>query len=438
MLTLRTATSPATREGMTLPELSRVNTRRHLDLNQAAYAGNTAIVLAAGINGLGVARILSRAGVRVIACYFDASDPIRYSSAPERKHFVPDIDDHEALVALLARYGGEQAVVMSCSDMHADFLSRYRDRLERLGLVIAGPPGTLAEMLNDKAVELDLVRGLNVKVPRSVARISHDPDELLAALRMPIIIKPRSHLHLALISGKNVVARTRRDVEHFLQEHRAVLDGFVAQEIVEGPDEALWVCNCCFGTDSELLTAFTFQRIRTSPAHFGVTSFAVGRNNQAIKKLCTVIGKQLAYVGPAMFEFKYDADDDTYCYLEINPRFGMCDAFSSLSGVNNALTAFHVAQGGDPEPCPERQVDGVVFLNLYADLYARYVDGEPIGAVLRSYWATRRAPHSWAFFDASDPRPFLHALWKSAGYTVRALGRKVSRALLPGPRRGGT
>jgi predicted ATP-grasp superfamily ATP-dependent carboligase len=390
----------------------------------------TAIVLCAGFTGLGAVRALSRRGVRVVAVYSEEGSPVHSSSVPHRKHRLADDSDDDALISLLALYADDRAVVLSCSDAGADFLSRQRDRLLSLGLYPAGPTGQLSELLNDKATELARMQGMPVTLPRSLVRLPGDIDELLKSLSLPIIIKPRSYRHVQLIRAKNFIAANRAALEGFMREQRDNLDAFVAQEIVPGPDEMLWVCNCCFGNDGTLLSAFTFQRIRTSPPHFGVTSFAVGRNNRVVKRQCAMIGKALGYSGPAMMEFKYDVGRDVYCYIETNPRIGMCNVLDEMSGVDNVYVACQVARGTEPEARADHQIDGVVFISAYDDLYSRYKNGESFRSIVRAYWETRHAPHAWAYYDPRDPIPFVHATWESAREITGALGRKAAAVLL--------
>jgi D-aspartate ligase len=255
---------------------------------------DTAVVLCTGINALGVIRALARRHVRVVAVYFEHTSPVRFSRAAGRKHRFTAPPDDATLLGLLAPYGSDHAVVLACSDHHADFLSRCRSQLLALGLQPAGPSAQLTEVLNDKARELELMMTMPVTLPTSLVHLPGNVDELLSRLKLPIIVKPRSHRQAHLLPTKNVILRSRSDAERFVEECHDVLAGFVAQEVIAGPDEALWVCNCCFDANGDLISAFTFQRIRTSPSHFGVTSFAIGRNNEAIKQQCAAIGKALA------------------------------------------------------------------------------------------------------------------------------------------------
>src|SRR5206468_2536119 len=94
-------------------------------------------------------------------------------------------------------------------------------------------------------------------------------------------------------------------------------------------------------------------------------------------ELAGALGRALRYTGPADLDFKFDERDGSYRYLELNPRLGMCNHFAARCGVNVALDAYRVAQGLPPAVVGGSQKDGVLYVNLFDDLYSRLKDGEP-------------------------------------------------------------
>lgn len=357
-----------------------------------------------------------------------------YSRHAAERHLLDAHADDAAVLGVLTGYAGTGAVILACSDGWADFLSRQRIALEALGLHVVAPPGHVSEQLNDKATELELMSQVGVTLPRSLTRLSSDATEMMSALGDEIIIKPRSYAHASKITTKNVITRDNASLAAFIHSHREHLDSFVAQEIIHGPDESVWVCNCCFGEHGQLLSAFSFQRIRMSPPHFGVTTFAIGRFNQELVDACALIGRALKYVGPAMIEFKHNAVTGEYAYIETNPRIGMCNILDTRSDVNNVAAAYFVAIGDETRAAMPKQSDGVYFLNVYGDLYSRFSDGEAATAIFGSYMRTIGARHAWAYFDAGDPWPWLRATGSTFKEVSAAVGRRVRRMVLGGAR----
>ena len=236
------------------------------------------------------------------------------------------------------------AVVIPTSDTGVALLSRLRPDLPDDVRVVA-PPKSVGELLVDKRRELERILGLGASAPRSVLHLPGTAGELLQQLSLPVILKPVLFEDSRIIGAKNLTARSPDELEIAYARMQGRADRFIAQEIVPGDDSQLWVCNVTFDRSHRLVSAFSFQRLRTSPAHFGVTSSAVSRRNDAVIARVESIGRELGYVGPAMFEFKQHPATGEYLYIEINPRIGMCNWFDTRCGVNNVLAAYRVATG---------------------------------------------------------------------------------------------
>jgi predicted ATP-grasp superfamily ATP-dependent carboligase len=108
-----------------------------------------------------------------------------------------------------------------------------------------------------------------------------------------------------------------------------------------------------------------------------------------------------------MIEFKHDSRTDRYCYIETNPRIGMCNILDTTSGVNNVAAAVRFALGDTDTAQPVGQRDGVHYLNVYGDLDSRIGDGESILDIARSYLTTLGAPRAWAYWSWHDPQPWI-------------------------------
>jgi D-aspartate ligase len=391
--------------------------------NEASGAG---VVLSAGSNGLGAVRSLDEAGVATVVVALDEREPALLSRFPARKLVVAtSLDEDAPLCDALLSFGGGGEVLVPTSDKFVAFLGRNRARLSER-FAVALPPDDLAARLIDKSVETALIEGLGVPIPRTCQDLPAQPEALLAALALPVIVKPRSFRSASLL-GKNRILRTIADVERLYAEHGASLGQLLAQEVIPGPDETLWVCNCTFDRDHELASAFVFQRLRTCPAHYGVTSYALSQSNDAVLDLVRRIGRGLRYVGPAMVEFKHDRRDDTYRYIELNPRIGMCNYFDTRCGVNNVLNAYRIARGEEPVRAVGAQRDGVVYLSPYEDLYARYKDGEPITRALRHYVSNLGKPHVDVHLHTSDMRPWAVLAMRDLRAIARGMSRKALR-----------
>jgi len=374
----------------------------------------TAVVLCEGPGGLGVVRALHRHGVPTIAIAQERGAPVLSSRFPRRKIRVSatplgTFDDRQRSV--LAGLGEERPVLIPTSDRLAAFMLRYRDELAaRFDFCL--PDGRLVDLLNDKAEETRLIASLGIPVPRTVQALPARWSELEQALGLPMIIKPRSFEHKGCLGRKNLVLRERAELQALYERHRDDLSVLIAQEVIPGPDETLWLCSATFNQRHELVEGLVKRKIRMSPPHFGVCSFAVSASNPEVLGLAARLGSGLRYTGHAALEFKWDHRDGLYKYIELNPRTPASVALDEASGVPTVWNTYRVARGEDVVPVAPRQRDGVVYLKLPEDLYNRLKDGETPAGILRHYLGWVFHKRVGAHFAWHDPLPGVVHIWR--------------------------
>lgn len=402
-------------------------------LPERAAPPPTAVVLCAGRGGLGAVRALHKHGVPTVAIAFDPQDPVLDSRIPIRKLCLPAeppevFEDH--LRAVLREPQDRRQALIPTSDQASSFIRKYRDELAAdFGFCL--PDGRLVDALNDKAEETRLIASLGIPVPRTAQPLPTSCSELERIVGLPVIVKPRSFEHKHRLSRKNVVLRTRGELEAFYESHGDALDVLIAQEVVPGADDTLWLCSGTFNRRHEFVEGLVKRKIRMSPPHFGVCSFAVSASNPEVLELTARLGSRLRYTGHVSVEFKWDHRERLYKYIELNPRLPASVALDEASGVPTVWNTYRVALGEDVEAVAPRQRDGVVYLMPLDDAYNRLKDGESLGAILRHYLAwglhKRVGPH----FAWNDPWPGIVHIWtffrKPAASRLRRFGTAAAR-----------
>lgn len=382
------------------------------------------VVLAAGPNGLGVLRSLYLKGIRVTCVTRSESDISNFSRLPKQKHILTNSNNEQQQVELKALLLACPAgsIVLPTSDWFVSFLSHNSAELsERLKFIL--PSEQTVDILIDKAMETQIVGNI-LPIPKTEQTLSNS-EQLKAKLGLPIIIKPRSHEHMVL-GKKNITLTTDAELDDFFKQYGNVLEHLIAQEIIIGPDSEQWVCNCVFDKNSNLVQAFTFNRLSLSPAHYGVTSYARSKYNKEIIQHTEKLGKHLNYVGPAMVEFKRDGRDNLYKYIELNPRLGMCNFFDTSCGINNAYATCEVIAGINSATKPQ-MLNDVMFLSFYEDCYAKRKDGQTLRTIFSTYLKNVPARHVFIFFVWWDPYPALRLSLLQLFALFRSLHRKLTR-----------
>lgn len=383
------------------------------------------VVLAASANGLGAVRSLHDKNLEIAIIVRSELDPSMFSRYPVSKQVLKtnlDISPEQQLVnMLLAMPAG--VVVIPTSDWFVSILDSHR------ALLLAHcrysiPSQKITNILIDKSIETKIV-GEIVPIPKTIQSIE-SAAQLEQELGFPIIIKPRSHEHMVL-KAKNIIVQNTLQLEAFFEAFGDKLEHIVAQEVILGADSQQWVCNCFFDKESNLIQAFTFNRLRLSPSHYGVTSFARSQFNPAVIDLVKELGSALSYVGPAMVEFKFDTKDDTYKYIEINPRLGLCNYFDAQCGINNAYAYYQLSIGEEFSTLIPTMQDNVYFISAYEDWFSRLQDGENLTSILKDYLAIIPRKKVYIYFNWQDPMPGIRLAFKQLQAIAKSLIKRVTK-----------
>jgi D-aspartate ligase len=350
------------------------------------------------------------ANVPTVVVMMDPWEPVR-ASRYGRKILVPRSSDTDAAILdVLAGIDGEpRPVLIPTSDHLTYFVSKHRATLEtRFRCCI--PPDSAIHTVLDKAKDTQLFQGTGIPLPRTVQALPSSPADLIRELGLPLIVKPRTFVDKENLGWRNVIVRSLADAESFYRENRARFGSVIAQELIPGPDDTLWESICLFNDASEIARAFTFRKLSTMPAHYGATARGISERNQALVDLSATIGKRLGYVGIGDIDWKYDARDGQYKYLELNPRLGLCHYFGTRCGINLTLDAYRMACG-ETLPTGSAQVDGRRFLAVLEEIGARLQSGDSFFAVSRGLLTALASWPVGAYFAADDvlPGPFAVA-----------------------------
>lgn len=383
----------------------------------------SALVLGVGPTGLGAIRGLAKAGITVDLIAYTPKDVALKSRLVRRRSWLGPSDKETQLLHLLTNWPESKQVLIPTSDWYVSFLEKYKTQLQQKFHFVL-PPDALSEHFIDKKLELDLVSPW-VALPESISAPTAEPGDILQKLRLPLIIKPRSHC-MNTLGKKNQVIHSEEELRDFCTHFSSKMDTFVIQEVIPGGDDHLWVCNCTFDKNSELVQAFTFKRLRLTPPHFGVTCFAISQTRNDVIEQVRALGKGLKYTGPAMVEFKFDARDNSYRYIELNPRLGMCNYFDTQAGQNNVAAAFCVSLD-KPVISQVQQKDGLWFASVYEDIYSRYRDKYSFFATFRDYVKALKEGVVFIYFCKEDPLPAFWLAKEQIKTLINTLFAKFSK-----------
>jgi len=401
-----------------------------------------AFVLGMGVNGLGVARGLGEAGVRVTGVAVAGWAPEFFSRYCERLVCAsPDAEPERVLELLLAEGArlDRPAVLLPASDAFVRLMSRHRAELQRWFL-FALPPPSVVEGLADKWLQHQMAVRAGIPCPRtfhpgSMAEVARIKDQI----DYPAFLKPCvSHLWAPIFGTKGFRIDGPSDLEGRLAEIAPSGLDVIIQAVVPGPNTNHYIVSAYFDDSNRPLALFTQRKIRQYPTDFGLGALIESVRAPDAEELGARLLERLHYRGMACIEFKRDARTGELTLIEVNPRLGLKNIHGTRCGVNFPLLAYLDLTGQKPASVTHYR-EGVRFLVVGKDFRA-FLDYHRRGELGPLEWARSvMTARVFPYFDWRDPLPFVMAtgggLWRRLVHWPKkarqAIRRRAARVRVP-------
>jgi D-aspartate ligase len=391
------------------------------DLIRESTVTAPAIVVSGDEVALGVVRDLGRERVPTLVVSPDKGNAAfrsRYC-APwpcadphlDEDRFIADL---EAAAALLPRHG----VLFPCDDDYGVVVSRHKARLEK-SFVVPVLAWERMKDLADKESQLRLAARAGIDTP--ISAFIHGPDDLAAAadaVPFPAVLKPTvPRDRFRAVEFKVVVVEDREQL-YETHERFSSCGPFLLQEIIPGGDDEIYIAGSYHDAQSRCVALFTGRKLRQHPRGFGVSRLCESRWSPQIADLTARVLAEAGYQGVSDVEFKRDARDGRFKFMEINARQGYWIALAAASGVNLTYIAYRDAIG---RPCPEcRQRDGVRWSDILHDAPDSAREVRRGELTLREWLVPLAGVRADAYLSLRDPRPGLYAAARMARWHARA------------------
>jgi carbamoyl-phosphate synthase large subunit len=221
---------------------------------------------------------------------------------------VPPVGDPSYLHALLALVDAERpTLLLPTTSEELPVIARLHDALRALGcaLVMGAPSGV--DVAADKLHTAEVLSWAGIPVPRSLDG-PVEPDDLVAALGLPLLAKPR-------------VGRGGRGVSVFHDEAAlaATPPGeLVWQEFIPGEE---YDVNLFVGADGEVTASVVLRKVALRDGETGNALGVVRVELPAVRDVAVRAAQALRLAGPVDVDVRLRRDG-TPAILEINARLG--------------------------------------------------------------------------------------------------------------------
>ena len=378
---------------------------------------------------LATVRSLGRQGVEVHAAPTNLRAPALASRYVARIHALPPwMEDGAAwLEAVEALLRAERFdLVIPCNETALLPLQHHRVRLGALAR-LAIPDDRAIAVLFDKQATRELAQRLGIAVPEG--RLPHPGEsagEVLAALGLPVVVKPRQSYVLERLERRGKVQVVRDGAEFARLQPTLRAEDHVLERFF--PGQGLGVS--LLASRGRVLQAFEHHRVRedSSGSYYRVSAALT----PALLAACTDLVRELDYTGVGMFEFRRNAETGAWVLLEVNARpWGSMPLPLGL-GVNFVWRWYRLLTAGEEIPTVDYRT-GVFGRNLLPDLRVGLSEAHAHGTgrlLFLMRWlaelgrvATGREIHDVLVRD--DPRPALVELGAELGEVARRGAAKL-------------
>lgn len=371
-----------------------------------------AVVLGLFETGLGVARSLGRAGITVLG--LDHTKQIGFHSRYVRPFICPHplAAEKEFIAFLLniARQQEAQPVLFITADEFMISVSRNRSRIQDCYLLNI-PDSDIIESITAKFRQYECASKAGMCVPKTFLATTRDEiSPIAASLSFPVFIKAQDVSSWRKTFGPTLKGFLATSEEDLRDKLGMILDNgtqALAQEVIPGPDTNHFKVCCYVSKEGEILLAFTLQKVRQQPAHFGVGCVVQSVQYPALMDLGMRFFKGIAYRGIGSAEFKLDTRDGRLKLIELNARYWQQNALAEKCGMNFPMINYLDLVGYKPGAiCDFRE--GIKWINIYRD-YESFRTYKHEGKLTLADWLrSLRGPKVFSDYAYDDILPGLY------------------------------
>jgi carbamoyl-phosphate synthase large subunit len=218
--------------------------------------------------------------------------------------------------------------VIGIHDLEIELMASFKVKYPEMSFWAVNHP-SIIELCNQKHKANLFCEKLGIPVPKTY---SIDELQKLGTSEFPIIAKP-----LAGVSSMGIeIFQSQDELTYFLSNHSA--SRYLFQEIVEG-DEYTVDCYSSY-SDGSFVGGVARKRIATKA---GISVKGEIVKNEGLISLCKEILEKMNFKGAANLQFI--ANNETFFFIEINPRFSGAGILSYKGGFNSPLFTITEASG---------------------------------------------------------------------------------------------
>ena len=319
----------------------------------------TAIILNLSYTGLGIARDLSKKGIKVIGLWSDKNQFGRFTKCANTLQSPSAKKNPEALLKFLINLGKNlhtKAIIFPTNDFDVLFLTQNKKLLSSYFFFPLPSIETIKKIMN-KYILYKEAKKIDIPTPKTFfIKNKNELFKIKEKIKFPCLIKPifsyiwHKGSNWTKVGGQKAI-KCNNYQELILNYHKLqfVSTDIIIQEFIPGEDDQIYIYGTYLDKQSCPLGYFTARKLLQYPLDIGTGCLVEIINNPEIAELGLKLLRHFDYHGIAEVEFKKDSHDGKYKLIEINPRPWDWMSLGTKAGVNLAYLAYVDLLGIQPE-----------------------------------------------------------------------------------------
>jgi D-aspartate ligase len=387
-----------------------------------------AIILGGSVNGLSFARSLGRRGIPTLILDSEAflGTFTRYGKVLLLPPADEQAEDWIALLKYVASRVPRSAVLFATSDAHCLWVSQHREVLRQYFRFVI-PEKEAVEQIVNKRTQYQVAQAAGIPVPNAYFPESVEELRSLApSLVYPCILKPCTSYKGRKKLSKKKVLLVHSEAELLVEYQRLTADNllFMIQEIIPGEDTALYGYLGFWDSEGRESGWLTKKKLRQNPPYFGDGALQITVEAPEVAELSRRLLRAFHYRGFVNIEFKYDARDDTYRLMEINPRSAASNQMAICAGIDFPWIGYQHLTAADSKAIEVQAFQPLIkCVNEEWDIQA-YFAYRKSGALNLWRWLQSLTDARITILAWDDPMPFVVGFWRLLKHPFGSLAHR--------------
>ena len=368
-----------------------------------------AVVLDLSPCGIGIIRSLASKGIHVYA--YDCLEKYKKGRTRyARCKPCPDPLTHdESLLHFLLterELFQEDPILVSGSDEFLQFMSKYRIRLAKHYRFLL-PDSLFVDSFIDKRLFIKLMEEHDIPGPRTL--IVNNPlryRTILRDIQFPCVVKPvfgyefRRHLNRKVTVIEDL-HQLRKNLFHYSSYGELLI-----QELVPGPDEAIYQVGALYDGEMQLKAAFMGRKLQQYPTQYGSGTLVESIVDEEVLMKGLSILEMFHVTGIAAVELKRDSTDGKLKLLGINARPWLWHSLATRCRINLPYLYYLTLIDKPFAPAFDQQ-EGIQWLHLIPHFLSAREKRKSKNMTWFAWFRTLFGPKEFALFKWNDPMPAI-------------------------------